>query len=205
MAPSCLDKFWKWSKITYCTSKILHRSNQLKGWSQQVGYPYRQLTSSPAPGELSIFEALQILVDLGETPFQMATAVRAVRPEAPDWFHLVALIHDLGKMMALPQLAGKEWMGISDLEILCEAWCLRIQMLGRKTAHLLANTHTHTQQLFEVRSPGCLGNFGVTDFVNDDNENCTSRSRMVTTAVIAVAGVAVDSITTIMVYGQYLY
>lgn len=80
-------------------------------------------------------------------------------------------------------------------------------MLGRKTAHLLANTHTHTQQLFEVRSPGCLGNFGVTDFVNDDNENCTSRSRMVTTAVIAVAvaGVAVDSITTIMVYGQYLY
>ena len=144
MAPSCLDKFWKWSKITYCTSKILHRSNQLKGWSQQVGYPYRQLTSSPAPGELSIFEALQILVDLGETPFQMATAVRAVRPEAPDWFHLVALIHDLGKMMALPQLAGKEWMGISDLEILCEAWCLRIQMLGRKTAHLLANTHTHT-------------------------------------------------------------
>lgn len=54
-------------------------------------------------------------MDLGETPFQMATAVRAVRPEAPDWFHLVALIHDLGKMMALPQLAGKEWMGSSDV------------------------------------------------------------------------------------------
>lgn len=75
-------------------------------------------------------------------------------------------------------------------------------MLGRKTAHLLANTHTHThtQQLFEVRSPGCLGNFGVTDFVNDDNENCTSRSRMVATAVLAVAVAAVDSITTIIYY-----
>lgn len=44
--------------------------------------------------------------------------------------------------------------------------------------------------------------------MNDDNEKCTSRSRMVTTAaVVAVAvvvGAAVDSITTIMVYGQYL-
>lgn len=109
------------SEVRSLTSKILHGSNRLKGCEKQVGHPYRQLTSSPALGELSIFEALQILVDLGETPFQMATAVRAVRPEAPDWFHLVALIHDLGKMMALPQLAGKEWMGISDLEILCEA------------------------------------------------------------------------------------
>ena len=47
----------------------------------------------------------------------MATATRAHCPEAPDWFHLVALIHDLGKMMALPQLAGKAWMGmgISDV------------------------------------------------------------------------------------------
>lgn len=95
--------------------KFFTEGNRLKGCEKQVEHPHRQLTSSPAPGELSIFEALQILVDLGETPFQMATAVRAVRPEAPDWFHLVALIHDLGKMMALPQLAGKEWMGSSDI------------------------------------------------------------------------------------------
>ena len=77
----------------------------------------------------------------------MATATRALRPEAPDWFHLVALIHDLGKMMALPQLAGKAWMGISDIwryyvKLDTQDCALtKIQMLGKEIVHLLANRH----------------------------------------------------------------
>jgi len=59
------------------------------------------------PGELSVFEALQILSDLGDRRGLQA-AERCRGQGAPDWLQLVALIHDLGKVMALPQLAGKD-------------------------------------------------------------------------------------------------
>eukprot|EP00438_Fugacium_kawagutii_P014785 Skav228774 [mRNA] locus=scaffold589:557855:559690:- [translate_table: standard] len=58
--------------------------------------------------ELSILEAVQMVMDLGDSPFQVAEAVRAQWPQGPDWFHLVGLIHDLGKLMLLPPLAGKD-------------------------------------------------------------------------------------------------
>ncbi|CAL1168762.1 unnamed protein product [Cladocopium goreaui] len=68
-------------------------------------------------GELSVFEALQILSDLGDRRGLQA-AERCRGQGAPDWLQLVALIHDLGKVMALPQLAGKdlldEWAVLGD-------------------------------------------------------------------------------------------
>ena len=59
------------------------------------------------PGVLSIFEALQILEDLGDPP--RGPAIAAQRgADAPEWLQLEALVHDLGKIMALPQLAGED-------------------------------------------------------------------------------------------------
>mmetsp|Transcript_44184 Transcript_44184/g.70209 ORF Transcript_44184/g.70209 Transcript_44184/m.70209 type:complete len:614 (+) Transcript_44184:95-1936(+) len=68
-------------------------------------------------GELSIFEALQILEDLGDPP--RGPAIAAQRgADAPEWLQLVALVHDLGKIMALPQLASEdlldEWAVLGD-------------------------------------------------------------------------------------------
>ena len=55
-------------------------------------------------GDLSILEALQLLSD--NESFKVAEQLRSAG--APDWLQLVGLIRDLGKMMALPQLAGKD-------------------------------------------------------------------------------------------------
>ena len=51
--------------------------------------------------------------------FQTAERIREQWPgEEYDWFHLVGLLHDLGKVMALPKLAGKDvleqWAVVGD-------------------------------------------------------------------------------------------
>merc|ERR1719156_129720 len=42
--------------------------------------------------------------------FQTAERIRAAWPEH-DWFHLVGLLHDLGKVMALESMAGTDVLG----------------------------------------------------------------------------------------------
>ncbi|CAK0879614.1 unnamed protein product [Prorocentrum cordatum] len=71
-------------------------------------------------GEFTVMEIIEMLDDLIDDSdpdvdlpnsihdFQTAERIRAQWPEH-DWFHLVGLLHDLGKVMALPKFAG-DWM-----------------------------------------------------------------------------------------------
>jgi len=49
--------------------------------------------------------------------FQTAERIRAEWPDH-DWFHLVGLLHDIGKVMALPKVAGdktlEQWAVVGD-------------------------------------------------------------------------------------------
>lgn len=49
--------------------------------------------------------------------FQTAERIREIWPEH-DWFHLVGLLHDLGKVLALPEVAGddvvEQWAVVGD-------------------------------------------------------------------------------------------
>lgn len=80
-------------------------------------------------GELTIMEAISMLdslvddsdpdVDIPNSihDFQTAERIRQQHPDL-DWFHLVGLLHDLGKVMALPSFAGKDtleqWAVVGD-------------------------------------------------------------------------------------------
>ncbi|CAK9100632.1 unnamed protein product [Durusdinium trenchii] len=67
-------------------------------------------------GEKSIMDVLKFLDD---EPFQRAECIRASWPgEEYEWFHLVGLLHNLGKIMAAPEVAGQEaldqWAVLGD-------------------------------------------------------------------------------------------
>jgi len=80
-------------------------------------------------GELTIMEAITMLDQLvddsdpdNDLPnsihdFQTAERIRKQWPEH-DWFHLVGLLHDIGKLMALPSFAGEhvtpQWAVVGD-------------------------------------------------------------------------------------------
>jgi len=80
-------------------------------------------------GELTIMEAITMLDQLvddsdpdNDLPnsvhdFQTAERIRKQWPDH-DWFHLVGLLHDIGKLMALPSFAGKhvtpQWAVVGD-------------------------------------------------------------------------------------------
>ena len=82
-------------------------------------------------GEYTIMEAIQMLDDLVDDSdpdvdipnsihdFQTAERIREQWPgEEYDWFHLVGLLHDMGKAMALPKIAGdnilEQWAVVGD-------------------------------------------------------------------------------------------
>jgi len=82
-------------------------------------------------GEFTIMEVIEMLDDLiddsdpdNDLPnsihdFQTAERIQEQWPgEEYDWFHLVGLLHDLGKVMALPKLAGdcilEQWAVVGD-------------------------------------------------------------------------------------------
>ena len=82
-------------------------------------------------GEFTVMEVIAMLDDLVDDSdpdvdipnsihdFQTAERIREQWPgEEFDWFHLVGLLHDLGKVMALPKLAGKDtlpqWAVVGD-------------------------------------------------------------------------------------------
>jgi len=69
-------------------------------------------------GEFTIMEMIDILDNLvddsdpdNDLPnsihdFQTAERIRVQWPD-DDWFHLVGLLHDIGKILALPEVAGE--------------------------------------------------------------------------------------------------
>mmetsp|Transcript_125127 Transcript_125127/g.296884 ORF Transcript_125127/g.296884 Transcript_125127/m.296884 type:complete len:643 (+) Transcript_125127:63-1991(+) len=82
-------------------------------------------------GEFTVMEVIAMLDDLVDDSdpdvdipnsihdFQTAERIREQWPgEEYDWFHLVGLLHDLGKVMALPKMAGKDtlpqWAVVGD-------------------------------------------------------------------------------------------
>ncbi|CAE7239287.1 MIOX, partial [Symbiodinium natans] len=82
-------------------------------------------------GEFTVMEVITMLDELVDDSdpdvdipnsihdFQTAERIREQWPgEEFDWFHLVGLLHDLGKVMALPKLAGKDalpqWAVVGD-------------------------------------------------------------------------------------------
>jgi len=82
-------------------------------------------------GEFTAMDVIEMLDDLiddsdpdNDLPnsihdFQTAERIREQWPgEEYDWFHLVGLLHDLGKVMALPKLAGdcmlEQWAVVGD-------------------------------------------------------------------------------------------
>lgn len=80
-------------------------------------------------GEFTVMETIAMLDNLidesdpdNDLPnsihdFQTAERIRQVWPEH-DWFHLIGLLHDLGKVMALPELAKEcvleQWAVVGD-------------------------------------------------------------------------------------------
>jgi len=80
-------------------------------------------------GEFTIMEVITMLDDLVDESdpdvdlpnsihdFQTAERIRVAWPEH-DWFHLVGLLHDLGKVLALPAMAGEDilpqWAVVGD-------------------------------------------------------------------------------------------
>ena len=82
-------------------------------------------------GEYTIMEAIELLDELVDDSdpdvdipnsihdFQTAERIREQWPgEEYDWFHLVGLLHDMGKVMALPKIAGddilEQWAVVGD-------------------------------------------------------------------------------------------
>merc|ERR1712224_1187076 len=80
-------------------------------------------------GELTIMEVIEMLDQLiddsdpdNDLPnsihdFQTAERIREQWPEH-DWFHLVGLLHDLGKVLACREIAGEcvveQWASVGD-------------------------------------------------------------------------------------------
>lgn len=80
-------------------------------------------------GEYTVMEVIAMLDELVDDSdpdvdipnsihdFQTAERIREQWPEH-DWFHLVGLLHDLGKVMALPHIAGdcmlEQWAVVGD-------------------------------------------------------------------------------------------
>ena len=82
-------------------------------------------------GEYTIMETIEMLDELVDDSdpdvdipnsihdFQTAERIREQWPgEEYDWFHLVGLLHDMGKVMALPKIAGddilEQWAVVGD-------------------------------------------------------------------------------------------
>eukprot|EP01113_Clastostelium_recurvatum_P000059 TRINITY_DN1002_c0_g1_i4.p1 TRINITY_DN1002_c0_g1~~TRINITY_DN1002_c0_g1_i4.p1 ORF type:complete len:307 (-),score=107.85 TRINITY_DN1002_c0_g1_i4:95-958(-) len=117
----------------YADSKLQDRvSRTYEVQHTQMTYTYAQeklkhFTTHGINMEMTIWEACEMLnaiVDESDpdvdTPqihhlLQTAEAIRRAYPgEEWDWFHLTGLIHDLGKLLALPQVGLPQWAVVGD-------------------------------------------------------------------------------------------
>jgi inositol oxygenase len=101
---------------------MLNHTFQTLEWSLSQ----RQQHLALDKGEMTVwevFQKLEYLVDESDPDndrpqiihaYQTAEALRAVYPDQ-DWLHLVGLIHDLGKMLSLPEFGGApQWAVVGD-------------------------------------------------------------------------------------------
>lgn len=108
-------------KLTYYT---MHQKQTV-----EFGQAQREKWLRFDKGEYSIMEMVELLdgvVDESDPDndlpnsihdFQTAERIRSQWPDH-DWFHLVGLLHDIGKVMALPEVAGEDvleqWAVVGD-------------------------------------------------------------------------------------------
>jgi len=106
------------------TYHLMHRNQTVDFVHQQHGKWLKF-----EKGEFTIMEVIAMLDDLVDDSdpdvdipnsihdFQTAERIREQWPDL-DWFHLVGLLHDLGKVMALPRFAGdwtlEQWAVVGD-------------------------------------------------------------------------------------------
>ncbi|CAD7967530.1 unnamed protein product [Amoebophrya sp. A25] len=114
--------------------EIVARTYRLQHTNQTVAFVRKMQEKWLAfdKGEYTIMEMIDLLDTLiddsdpdNDLPnsihdFQTAERIRAKYPEAEyDWFHLIGLLHDIGKVLALPQVAGADnvlpqWAVVGD-------------------------------------------------------------------------------------------
>jgi len=103
---------------------LLQHTNQTYEYALAKKNQYSALNTGL---ELSIWEAAELLNKIvdesdpdADTPqinhlLQTAEAIRKVYPgEEWDWLHLTGFIHDLGKLMLLPQIGEPQWAVVGD-------------------------------------------------------------------------------------------
>jgi len=109
---------------TVSRSYLLQHTNQTYEYASKT----RQRVIQEGIGmELPIWEACELLngvidesdPDAGTAQInhllQTAESIRKAYPgEEWDWFHLVGLVHDLGKLLALPQVGFPQWAVVGD-------------------------------------------------------------------------------------------
>merc|ERR1711972_441068 len=111
-------------EIVSQTYHIMHR-NQTMEFGRQVRDKWLKFDK----GEFTVMEVIEMLDKLvdesdpdNDLPnsihdFQTAERIRQQWPEH-DWFHLIGLLHDIGKVLALPEVAGdavlEQWAVVGD-------------------------------------------------------------------------------------------
>lgn len=101
----------------------LHHINQTYDYVKNTREEYSKLNKA----EMSIWECCELLnnvvdesdPDLDEPQIMhLLQSAEAIRKDYPDedWLHLTALIHDLGKILLLPQFGGlPQWSVVGDI------------------------------------------------------------------------------------------
>jgi len=100
-----------------------------KNQTVEFGHRQREVWMKFDKGEFTVMEVIAMLDELiddsdpdNDLPnsihdFQTAERIRQQWPEH-DWFHLVGLLHDMGKVLALPQMAKEhvleQWAVVGD-------------------------------------------------------------------------------------------
>lgn len=114
-----------------CRQEVVKRTYYTMHSKQTVDFVREQHRNwlELSKGEFTIMEMIDLLDNLvdesdpdNDLPnsihdFQTAERIRQVWPDH-DWFHLVGLLHDIGKVLALPQVAGdsalQQWAVVGD-------------------------------------------------------------------------------------------
>merc|ERR1719284_883793 len=115
------------SKRQDVVSKTYHTMHSKQ--TVEFGRKQREAWLKFDKGEFTIMEMIDLLDDLiddsdpdNDLPnsihdFQTAERIREQWPDH-DWFHLVGLLHDIGKVLALPKVAGacalEQWAVVGD-------------------------------------------------------------------------------------------
>ncbi|KAL9343735.1 hypothetical protein Peur_064166 [Populus x canadensis] len=109
--------------------QIVERTYRLQHINQTYDYvkKMREEYSRLDKAEMSIWECCELLNDVVDESdpdldepqiMHLLQSAEAIRKDYPneDWLHLTALIHDLGKILLLPQFGGlPQWSAVGDI------------------------------------------------------------------------------------------